>query len=285
MAAEAPRAENGVLFIGAWGDGPRQLVAARWPFAATTEVAPGLTRVDLSASQRGACPGFNDGPGLAMLSVTGGPKGLAIGFFCDGLVGAEGVRVFEGGREQQRHLVEWKKADSPDPVAWPIAATALSLGVALEAFTRVARPPRPPLAIAVEALLNGEAAATPELRHQALQVFGGVEHAQVTTVVIEHLRAEDWVTRFHAVRAYARRRRGQGQEGRPPLDALLTDEDEGVRENALRGMAELLPDVEFADRALQAQLDAAIKKGLADPDEDVRAAAEALRALRVELLG
>jgi hypothetical protein len=285
VADEAPRAENGVLFVGPWNEGPIQLVKARWPFARVTEVAPGLTRVDLSDSQRGSCPGFNDGPGLAMLSVTGGPRGLAIGFFCDGLLGAEGVRVFEGGRERDRRRVEWKSAQPPDPIAWPISATAVSLGVAIEAFTRVARPPRPALALAVEALLNGEAPATPELRHQALQLFGGMDHARVTSVLIEHLRADDWVARFHAARAYARKNRGPGQEGRPPLDALLADDDEGVRENALRGIAELLPDVEFSDRALQAQIDAAIKKGLADADDDVRAAADALKQLRTKLLG
>lgn len=285
MADEAPRAENGVLFIGAWTDGSRELVQARWPFASTREVAPGLTRVDLSASQRGSCPGFNDGPGLAMLSVTGGPRGLAIGFFCDGMLEAEGVRVFEGGRERDRRRVEWKTAQPPDPIAWPISATAVSLGVPVEAFTRVARPARPPLALAVEALLNGEAPASPELRYQALQLFGGMDHARVTALLVEHLRSDDWVARFHAVRAYARRNRGPGQEGRPALEALLADEDEGVRESALRGIAELLPEVEFSDQALQAQIDAAIRRGLADADDDVKVAAEDLKALRVKLLG
>lgn len=285
MADEAPRAENGALFLGPWTEGPSAFVEMRWPFARTSEVAPGLVRIDLSSSERGSCPGFNDVPGLAMLSVTGGPRGRAIGFFCDGIAGAEGVRVFEGGREVERRRVDWRTAQPPDPITWPIAATAVALGIGVEALTRVARPPRPPLALAVEALLNGEAPATKELRDQALQLFGGMDHPRVTEVLVEQLRADDWVARFHAARAYARRNRGPGQDGRPTLDALLADEDEGVRESALRGIAELIPEVEFSDRALQAQIDAAIARGLADADEDVRAAAQAAKELRVKLLG
>ncbi|MCO5172063.1 MAG: HEAT repeat domain-containing protein [Planctomycetes bacterium] len=280
-----PRAENGVLFLGPWGEASRAFALARWPFARDAEVAPAVTRLDLSGAPPGDCPAYTDGPGLAMLSVTGQPGALVVGYFCDADMGAEGVRVFEAGQERDRRRVEWSRADPPDPVAWPVASTAVSLGLPVEALTRVARPPRPPLALAVEALLNGEAPPTAELRHQALQLLGGMDHPRVTTLLIEHLRSDDWVARFHAVRGYARLPRGPGQEGRPPLDALLQDEDEGVRESALRGIAELLPEVAFSDRDLQAQIDAAIGKGLADPDEDVRAAAEEARALRTKLLG
>ncbi|MBX3468691.1 MAG: HEAT repeat domain-containing protein [Planctomycetes bacterium] len=291
-----PRAESGVLVVGGWSEAARAFALERWPFAREVELAPGVTRLDLSGAAPGDHPGFTDGPGLAMLSVVGAQGGgPVVGYFCDADLRAEGARVFEAGQERDRRRVEWARAGAPpeggrpvvppDPIAWPVAATAVSLGLPVEALTRVPRPPRPPLALAVEALLNGEAPATAELRHQALQLLGGMDHPRVTALLVEHLRSDDWVARFHAVRAYARRPRAPGQEGRPPLDALLQDEDEGVRESALRGIAELLPEVAFSDRDLQAQIDAAIGKGLADADDDVRAAAEEARALRVKLLG
>jgi hypothetical protein len=278
--AERPKAENGVLYVGPWGEAQRALVTARWPAAKVATLGP-FTRIDLSGTARGTCPGFNDHEALAALSAAA----PAIGFFCDGVAGAEGVRVFEQGRERDRRRVEWARPNPPDPAGWPIASLALTLGLPIEAITRVARPERPPLAVAVEALLNGKPAATSELRDQALQLLGAMDHAHVTGVLITHLKAEDWVARFHAVRAYARKNRGPGQEGRPALDALLADPDEGVRENALKGMAELVPEVAFSDRELQGQLDRAIARGLADEDDDVKAAATALREVRQKLLG
>lgn len=279
-----PQSENGVLYLGPWDELAKKLVSMRWPFARLTELVPGLMRLDMSDTPRGICPGFNDRDTLALLSQTG-ERRVAIGFFCDAIAGAEGVRVFEAGDERDRRRVEWARANPPDPIAWPIAALAVSLKLPVERITRVQRPERPHLAVAIEALLNGGAPASPELRHQALQLFGAMDHARVTAVLVEHLRSDDWVARFHAVRSYARKNRVPGKEGRPALDSLLVDEDEGVRENALKGIAELLPEVAFSDVELQQQIDAAIKKGLADADDDVREAAAQVAALRKKLLG
>lgn len=279
-----PQSENGVLHLGPWDEPARELARQRWPFAKVAEVVPGLTRLDLSDSPRGVCPGFNDRDTLALLSRTG-ERRVAIGFFCDAIAGAEGVRVFEAGTERDRRRVEWARANPPDPIAWPISALAVSLKMPVERITRVPRPERPPLAVAIEALLNGGAPPAPELRHQALQLFGAMDHARVTAVLIEHLKSDDWVARFHAVKSYARKHRAPGKEGRPALESLLGDEDEGVRENALKGIAELLPEVTFSDVDLHRQIDAAIAKGLADADDDVRVAAESVRELRKKLLG
>lgn len=284
MAEERPQAENGVLYIGPWDGAAKAVAGARWPFAVMRELGPAFSRLDLSRAPAGTCPGWNDRPGLEELSRTG-PTRVAIGFFCDAAGRAEGVRVFQDGEERDRRRVDWTRASPPDPIAWPISTIAMSLKIPVDLITRTPRPERPPLAVAVEALLNGQTAPSDELRNQALQLLGGMDHARVTTVLVEQLKAEDWVARFHAVRAYARKNRGPGQEGRPTLDALLADQDEGVRENALRGIAELLPDVEFSDAALHRQIDAAVAKGLADADEDVRAAATELQDLRRKLLG
>jgi hypothetical protein len=281
---DGPKAENGVLYIGPWDAAAKAVLTTRWPFASMKELGPAFSRIDLSRAPQGSCPGWNDRVGLEELSKTGNTR-VAIGFFCDAGGRAEGVRVFQAGEEQDRRRVDWRRADPPDPVAWPIATIAASLRIPLELITRVARPERPPLAVAVEALLNGQAPATDELRHQALQLLGAMDHPQVTALLVEQVRAEDWVARFHAVRSYARKDRGPGQEGRPTLDSLLADPDEGVRENLLRGIAELLPDVAFADVALHRQIDAAAARGLADQDEDVRAAAAEVQALRKKLLG
>lgn len=286
MSTEAtrPQSENGVLYLGPWDDLAKKLASLRWPFAKIAQVVPGLTRLDLSDSPRGVCPGFNDRDTLALLSQTG-ERRVAIGFFCDSIAGAEGVRVFEAGTERDRRRVEWRTANPPDPIAWPIAALAVSIKLPLETITRVARPARPALAVAIEALLNGGAPPNAELRHQALQLFGAMDHARVTAVLIEHLKSDDWVARFHAVKSYARKHRGPGKDGRPPLQSLLGDEDEGVRENALKGIAELLPEVTFSDKELHEQIDAAIARGLADADDDVKRTAAQVQELRKKLLG
>lgn len=283
MADDRPEAENGALALFPLDDPALRVIEARWPFARVSPFGTGA-RIDLSTSPRGSCPGFNDLEGLALLARTG-PRRVVIGFFCDGRAQAEGVRVVEGGREVQRGRVDWATAQPRDPIAWPVAGIALSLGVPLEAITRVRRPERPPLAVALEALLNGAPVEDAAMRHQALGILGGMNAPPATAALVRALAHDDWVTRFHAVRAYARVHRQPGQGGNPPLDALLADADEGVREAALRGISELLPSVEFADAPLHRQIDAAIARGLADADDDVRALAEQVRELRRKLLG
>jgi hypothetical protein len=288
--AESPKAENGVLFLGAWSEDAKALVAARWPKARVTALGQAM-RIDLSDAPRGACPGMNDGPAIGALSLLQGELGetarprVAIGFYCDAVAKAEGFRLFDSGRERDRRKVDWATANPPDPVAWPIGSLALTLGLPVSSITSVVRPPRPPLAVALEAVLNGEEPSSPELRHQAVQLLGSMDIDVASDALGKQVRHEDWVTRFHAVRAYARLHRKPGQGKRPRLDALLADEDEGVREAALQGILELLPRVEFQDKPLHEQIDAAVVRGLADPDEDVRAAAAKVKDLRRELLG
>lgn len=285
--ADGPRAENGVIYLGPWDDAARSFASGRWSFGTTAELAPGVTRIDLSAASGGARPGFEDREGLLLLSRTG-PRRVAAGFFCDAGAQMEGVRLFEEGRERDRPpagRVSWTRAQPPDPVAWPIGMLAAAFQLPPEKITRVARPARPPLTVAVEALLNGGQPATAELRQQAVQLIGGMDHPRITEVLVAQLRSDDWVTRFHAVRGYARKHRRPGQDGRPPLDALLDDADEGVREAALKGIAELLPEVAFSDQDLHRQIDRAIARGLADADDDVKAAAAQAQALRKKLLG
>jgi hypothetical protein len=288
VVEQGPRADNGILYLGPWDDLARAFATARWSFGRAVELAPNVTRIDLStAPGSGARPGFEDREGLMLLSATG-PKRLAAGFFCDADAQAEGVRVFEGGRERPgppSGRVLWARAQPPDPVAWPLGMLAMSFSLPLEKITRVARPPRPALAVALEALLNGETPSSPELRQKAVQLLGTMDHPRVTDVLVAQLKSDDWVTRFHAVRAYTRKHRRPGQDGRPPLDALLGDADEGVREAALKGIAELLPDVAYSDKDLHAQIDRAIARGLADADDDVKAAAAQAQALRKKLLG
>ena len=107
----------------------------------------------------------------------------------------------------------------------------------------------------------------------------------MSAVLARYLSHEDWVTRYHAAKSYCRQPREFGSEGLPRLDEVLADEDEGVREAALQSLASLLPEVKFSDAGLVAQLDACIERGLADEDEDVRAAAEELAELRQRLIG
>ena len=181
--------------------------------------------------------------------------------------------------------VEWEGAQPADPIAWPISTLALSLQVDITDVTRVTRPPRPPLTLAIEALFADEQVESAELRYEALRILGQMEHPESTRVLIRMLKSEDWVARFHAARSYVRLKRGQGEEGRPRIETIFDDEDEGVREAALEGVAELIRAVDFSDQELHRQIDASIKRGLADEDEDVRAAAMTAEALRTKLLG
>ena len=278
-------AQNGVWFVGRWDAAVEDLARALWPKVRAEEVREGLTRLYLGVVSRvPRCPGFNDFEGLAGLSRAH-REAQAIGFFCDAEHRKEGVRVFQDGRQVVRRVVEWDEAPVEDPMAWPVGLLSIQLGLQPEDVTEVARPPRPELPLAMEALLRGEEPSRPELRHKALEAFGRSASAPMTEALVRHLRHEDWVTRFHAARSYSRLPRGAGEGERPRLESLLDDEDEGVREAVLEGVCELIPEVSFSDRELHAQIDRVIARGLTDEDEDVRGAAEAAQALRRELLG
>ena len=281
----APTAENGILYVGpTWTDAQEDVVRERWPELEVESINSALTRINLSATPRGRCPGFNDEELLGLLSRTA-PGVMVVGFFCDGQNGAEGVRIFESGRQLERSRVEWSNAPVPDPIAWPIAALAMHLRVSVETVTRVARPPRPELAIAVEALVRGTPVASEELLHTALDVLGKIPIDEGTAAIVKHLDSENWVTRFHAAKSYASIPRFQGVDGRPRLESLLDDTDESVREATLEGILELLPAVAYSDESLHDQIDKAAARGLKDEDEDVRATAERVQALRAKLLG
>lgn len=276
--------ESGVLVLAPLDEVTQALARSRWPFASFQPIAGGAgARIDLSQAPRGL-PGFEDGEGLALLSlVRPGPQ--VVGWFCDATSGSEGVRILAEGQLQDEGRVEWARPPVPDPLAWPLGRIALQLRIPVEAITKVARPARPPIALAIEGLLHGQQVADPEVRHQALEVLGELPLAEATAALAQALASADWVDRYTAARAYARRPRQQGQDGRPALDALLADEDESVRQSALEGILELIPEVAFSDKQLQRQIDAAIARGLADPDEDVKAAAALARDRRRELLG
>lgn len=280
-----PTAENGVLYLGPMSDMVAALLQSRWPWAKVGPL-PGTpaTRIDLSGAPGGRRPGVADAEGLALLSMLP-PGAPAVGWFCDASAGAEGVRIFVEGGEERGLQIDWRRPQVPDPLAWPIGQLSLDLRVPVEAITRVRRPGRPPLAVAIEALLHQEEVAEAELRHEALQLMGQLPHPEATKALARALRSSDWVDRFHAARAYASKVRGQGTGELPDLASLMGDADESVRQAALEGICELVAEVEFADLALQKQIDAAIARGNADADEDVRAAAEAALARRRELLG
>lgn len=282
-APAPPRAENGILYVGPEPDEQLERVRARWRSARGEVLGEGLLRIDLSSSPRGSCPGYNDVELLAELSRRG--PGVAFGFFCDGVGRAEGVRVFEAGRRIDARHVEWDRPPVPDPIAWPIASLALSLGLSVERLTRVERPPRPALPVAVEALLAGARPEDDALRRRALDLLGSLDLPEASAALARALESDDWIDRYHAARAYARRRRGQGSDGLPRLEEIGADPDESVREALLEGIQELIPEVDFQDTALQEQIDRAVSHGLEDEDEDVRAAAARARALREELLG
>lgn len=283
--APAPRAENGILYLGQPSEVVQALIQSRWPYARVGPFHGGAaTRIDLSGAPPGRRPGVGDAEGLALLSLVP-PGAPVIGWFCDADLGAEGVRIFVEGGEERGSSVKWAEAPVPDPLAWPLGQLSMDLRLPVEAITRVPRPGRPPLAVAIEALLHAEEVTEPELRHQALELLGQLPHPEATRALVRALGSSDWVDRFHAARAYASRVRGQGTGELPDLASLMGDEDESVRQAALEGITQLVAEVEFSDQALQRQIDAAIARGGADQDEDVRAAAEVAQARRRELLG
>ncbi|MGE0709753.1 MAG: HEAT repeat domain-containing protein [Planctomycetota bacterium] len=272
--------ESGIVFLGPWGDDQLELVRERYGAVSVATLGDPLTRVLLAGEKA-----LFDDTGLLLRLSTFTPEAAVIGFFCDAEQGAEGVRVFQAGRETDRREVEWARAEPQDPVAWPLGGLALTFGLAVEVFTSVARPARPPLAAAIEALLRGEVVSQAAVLHPALELLGQLELAEATAALVRHLGHEDWVARYHAARGYARMNRGPGQDGRPRLEGLLEDEDEGVREAALTGLLELIPEVDFGAKDLIAQIDAAVARGLKDEDEDVREVAEQAAELRARLLG
>ena len=213
------------------------------------------------------------------------PEAAVVGFFCDGVAGAEGARLFQGGREVERRELVWSEAEGTDSLSWPIGSLAMTLGIDPAALSRVTRPGRPALAQTLEGLFREEEPQDPELLRQALELLGQLPMPEVSAVLVRYLSHEDWVTRYHAAKAYTRLNRDPGQEGRPRLERLLDDEDEGVREAALQGLAELIPEISFSDEGLIEQIDAALERGLQDEDEDVRAAAEEAAELRKRLIG
>ena len=93
--SDPPKAENGIVHFGEWGAAHEGAVRDRFPQAIVDHPAQHMTRVDLSKTPRGTCPGFNDDELLTEMSSAGG---VVFGFFCDGVNGAEGVRVFEQGQ-------------------------------------------------------------------------------------------------------------------------------------------------------------------------------------------
>ena len=141
------------------------------------------------------------------------------------------------------------------------------------------------LSLALEDLLHGRTPTDAQAWHQALQAMAQLDGEPITAALIAQLGHDDWQARFYAAKSYACVPRGQGQDDRPPLDALLGDADEGVREAALEGVLSLIDKVEFKDAALIAQIDAAIARGLSDDDEDVQAMAGRAQAERQRLLG
>mgnify|MGYP002634945181 CR=1 FL=1 len=213
------------------------------------------------------------------------PECAVVGFFCDGVAGAEGARLFQGAREVERREQVWAEAEGSDSLSWPIGSLAMTLGLAAHELTRVERPERPPLAQSLEGLFRNEEPSDPALLRQAIELLGQLPMPEVTEVLVRYLAHPDWVTRYHAARAYSRIDRGAGQEGRPRLESILSDEDEGVREAMLQGLAELIPETSFSDVELISQIDAALELGLKDEDEDVRAAAEEAAELRKRLIG
>ncbi|MBL4846324.1 MAG: HEAT repeat domain-containing protein [Planctomycetes bacterium] len=213
------------------------------------------------------------------------PECAVVGFFCDSVAGAEGARLFQGGREVERREMVWAEAEGSDSLSWPIGSLAMTLGIQANELTRVVRPERPPLAQSLEGLFRNEEPTDPELLRQAIELLGQLPMPEVTEVLVRYLTHPDWITRYHAARAYSRIDRGAGLEGLPRLESILEDEDEGVREAALQGLAELIPETSFSNVELISQIDAALEIGLKDEDEDVRTAAEEAAELRKRLIG
>ncbi|MEZ6187821.1 MAG: HEAT repeat domain-containing protein [Planctomycetota bacterium] len=207
-----------------------------------------------------------------------------IGFFCDAEAGLEGARIYEEGREALRERVSW--AQLPDPRPEDLAdSVAQMLQLRRARDLRAAPQLRPPLTLALEALHQEQPVEDAALRRQALDVLGHTGDELAEQILLRFLESEDWVDRTHAVRAYVRQRRPFGEAGRPTVDTLMDDPDESVREALFEGLKELIAAVEFSDQVAHDQIDAAIRRGLADEDEDVQAAAAEAQELRKSLLG
>jgi hypothetical protein len=275
-----PRAESGIVFLGPWGEEQERMINDFFGGGQVESLGEALTRIGLSDPRAGY-----EATGLLMRLSLSIPEAAVIGFFCDADTQSEGVRVFQAGREDDRREVEWATADPPDPMVWPIGSMGLTFQLPAERFTAVPRPERPPLAQAMEALVVGEDVSDLETLRQALELLGQLPVPEATAVLTRHLKHEDWVVRFHAAKGYTRFDRGPGAEERPRLETLLDDEDEGVREAAIAGLLDLIPEVEHSSKDLIAQIDATLERGLKDEDEDVREVAEQAAELRARLLG
>lgn len=279
MSGVSVKAESGILFAGPLPPEGRAILSA----ALAYEPVPLSEHVQVVRCEDPR-KGYELTSVLFQLSALA-PEAAVLGFFCDSVAGAEGARLFQGGREAERREIVWDEVRGSDPLSWPLGSLAMTLGLDPAELTRVKRPGRPPLAEALEGLIRGEEPSERELLHQALELLGQIPAPQVSAVLVKYLSHEDWVTRYHAAKSYCRQAREFGSEGHPRLEEVLDDQDEGVREAALQSLAHLLPEVKFSDKDLVAQLDAALEKGLADADEDVRAAAEELAELRQRLIG
>lgn len=283
MSDALPRAESGALILGPFPDPLKTLILERWPGMQLFQLGPTFWRADTSNAPGGVNPGFDDARTLAELS-RGGPQAV-IGFFCDADAGLEGARVYENGREALRERVSWAQPPIPDSVTWPISKVATMLQAPVELVTRVPRPPRPALTLALESLHAERPVEDAAVRRQALDVLGHTPDEVGEQILLRFLRSEDWVDRSHAVRSYVRQRRLFGEDERPTLETLLDDPDESVREALFEGLRDLIAAVEFSDQVAHQQIDAVIARGLADEDEDVQAAAAEAQELRKSLLG
>lgn len=273
------KAESGILVAGPLSDDARAILAEALAYD-PAPLSEHVTCVRCEDPRKG----YELTQVLFQLSALC-PESAVVGFFCDSVAGAEGARLFQGGREVERRELVWSEAEGTDSLSWPIGSLAMTLGINPASLSRVARPERPALAQTLEGLFREEEPSEPELLRQALELLGQLPMPEVSAVLVRYLSHEDWVTRYHAAKAYCRINRDPGQEGRPRLERILDDEDEGVREAALQGIAELIPEISFSDQELIAQIDAALERGLGDEDEDVRAAAEEAAELRKRLIG
>lgn len=275
-----PRAESGILFLGPWSEELLKVALDRFGSVKVLEIGEPLVNLQVPDKRGG-----HEATDVLMRISAMAPESAVIGYFCDADSKTEGVRVFQGGRETERREESWESAEPQDPGAWPIGSLAMTFGLPVEAITAVPRPERPPLAQAIEAMLRGEEIEDAELRQQGLELVGQLPMEEATMVLARHLKHEDWVSRFHAARGYTSQDRGAGVNGRPRIESILQDEDEGVREAALQGLLSLIPEIGHSAKPLIEQIDASIELGLKDEDEDVREVAEQVAELRTRLLG
>lgn len=278
----AVEAESGIVYLGPFGEFELAAIQEELAGAEAETLGDPLTCVRVT-DPRAAY----DATGLLLRLSATAPQAAIVAFFVDAKAGAEGVRVFQGGSENERRELVWAEAEAPDPAQWPVGSLAMTFGLKVEALTRVPRPGRPPLIQVIEALLSGAAVETedPKLLQQAVELLGQIPIPPATAALVAHLQHDDWVVRYHAAKGYARIERQQGQEGQPRLESILEDEDEGVREALFQGFLELLPEVDFSASALIEQIDVSLERGLEDEDEDVREMAEQAAELRARLLG